>query len=490
MTPMLPSWRSSGRRSAGLFATVALTLYAASPSLAAAPSNSIQWWVTSADKRQQLTEQPALVWRTEAGSNGERIEINPAATFQTILGLGSSLEPATCSNLWRMSPSNREHTVERLVSPTSGIGMNLMRICIGTPDFTGDPWYSYDDLAAGETDPELKRFSIERDLAYIVPVLKLAQQKNPNLLFFASPWSPPGWMKSNGTLIGGELLPRWYSVYAEYFVKFIRAYEAEGIPIYAVTIQNEPGVDRSRERNPRWHYPSCRWTGVQERDFIRDHLGPALRKAGLKAKIWCYDHNYNVKSTGDDPGLDYPRTILRDARAAALIDGVAFHGYEGRPSGMTVFHEEFPNVPIHFTEGSVFGIKGAVDLIERLRNWATSYSAWVLMLDDHGKPNNGPFDAKFATLALNTKTQKAEYLLDYYVYGQFMKFIQRGAVRVDSGESSHGLATVAFVNPDGHTVLVVANTDGQEKLLSLCYAGRTAPARLDGKSVATFIWAR
>jgi len=490
MRTMLRSWRLRGHWCAGFYSGVVVTLLGVSASRAAAGTNSIRWWVTSADHQQQLAEQSPLTWQTEPATNGGRIEVNPAVRFQTMLGLGSSLEPATCSNLWRMSAADRERTIERLVSPATGIAMNLMRICVGTPDFTGDPWYSYNDLPAGETDRELKRFSIEKDRAYILPVLKLARKKNPDLLFFASPWSPPGWMKSNSTLIGGELLPRWYAVYAEYFVKFIRAYEAEGIPIYAITIQNEPGVDRAREKNAKWHYPSCHWTGAQERDFIRDHLGPAMRKAGLKARIWCYDHNYNVKSTGDDPGLDYPRTILRDGRAAAFVEGVAFHGYEGMPSGMTVFHEEFPNVPIYFTEGSVFGIKGAVDLIERLRNWATSYNAWVLMLDDHGKPNNGPFDAKFATVALNTKTLESEYRLDYHVYGQFMKFIQRGAVRLDSGESTRGWATVAFVNPDGHIVLVVANTGGGEKLFDLRYAGRTAAARLGGKSVATFLWAQ
>ena len=301
MITRLRSWRRPRLWSARFFPAVALILLSVSAGPAAAATNSIRWWLTSADKQKQLTEQPALAWHSEPSSKGERIAINPAVRFQTMLGLGSSLEPTTCSNLCRLSPADREHTIEHLASPTTGIGMNLMRICIGTPDFTGEPWYSYDDLAAGEADPELKRFSIEKDRAYILPMLKLARQRNPELLFFASPWSPPGWMKSAGTMIGGELLPRWYSVYADYFVKFIRAYEAEGIPIYAVTIQNEPGVDRSKEKNPRWHYPSCHWTGVQERDFIRDHLGPALRKAGLKAKIWCYDHNYNVKSTGDDP---------------------------------------------------------------------------------------------------------------------------------------------------------------------------------------------
>ena len=348
------------------------------------------------------------MWQAGPAPRGERLEVNPAETYQTMLGLGSSLEPATCSNLWRMAEADRERTVERLVSPTAGIGMNLMRICIGTPDFTGDPWYSYNDLPAGETDPGLQRFSIEKDRAYILPVLKLARQKNPDLLFFASPWSPPGWMKSTGTMIGGHLLPPWYPAYAEYFVKFIRAYEAEGIPIYAVTIQNEPGVDRAKERNPKWFYPSCHWTGEQERDFIRDHLGPAFRRHGLPTRIWCYDHNYNARTRGDDPGLAYPRTILRDPQAAQFVSGVAFHGYAGEPAGMSVFHQEFPHVPLYFTEGSVFGIKGGVELIEKLRNWASGYNAWVTILDDNGKPNNGPFDASRTIITLDPKTREAE----------------------------------------------------------------------------------
>ena len=153
--------------------------------------DTVHWWLSSADMKSQLAEQPSLEWKSGPTDDKGRIEINPTVEFQKMLGLGSSLEPATCSNLWRMSEVDRERTIERLVSPTTGIGMNLMRICIGTPDFTGDPWYSYDDLPAGETDPELKRFSIEKDRAYILPVLKLARLKNPDLLFFASPWSPP-----------------------------------------------------------------------------------------------------------------------------------------------------------------------------------------------------------------------------------------------------------------------------------------------------------
>jgi len=455
---------------------------------AAVPADSIRWWLSTADLKHRMAEQPALAWQAGPAPKGGRIEVNPAETFQTLLGLGSSFEPSTCSNLWRMTEADREMTVERLVNPTAGIGMNLMRICIGTPDFTGDPWYSYDDLPAGETDPELKRFSIERDRAYILPVLKLARQKNPDLLFFASPWSPPGWMKSTGTMVGGHVLPEWYETYAKYFVKFIRAYEAEGIPIYAVTIQNEPGVDRAKEKDAKWFYPSCHWTGEQERDFIRDHLGPAFRRAGLQAEIWCYDHNYNVKSRGDDPGLAYPRTILREAGAAQFVSGVAFHGYAGRPDGMSAFHQEFPRVPLYFTEGSVYGVKGGVELVDKLRNWACGYNAWVTILDDKGRPNNGPFDADRTLITLDPQTRRPKEHFDFFLYGHFMKFIQRGAVRIESGPNRQGLAHVAFRNPDGRFVLVVVNAQNRERSVQVICGGLTAAARLLGKSVATLVW--
>lgn len=152
-------------------------------------------------------------------------------------------------------------------------------------------------------------------------------------------------MKSAGTMIGGYLLPQRYAAYAEYFVKFIRAYEAEGIPIYAATIQNEPGVDRAKEKDPNWFYPSCHWTGEQERDFIRDYLRPAFRRHGVKTLIWCYYHNYNVRTRSDDPGIAYPRTILSDPQAAQFVNGVAFHGCAGGPDGMSLFRREFPNSP-------------------------------------------------------------------------------------------------------------------------------------------------
>lgn len=468
---------------------VAGALAACLPSPSAAEGTGpIRWWLSTADLAQRLAEQPPAAWQASAAGGGERIRVNPRATFQTMLGLGSSLEPATCFNLSRMSAADRERTIERLVSPETGIGMNLMRICIGTPDFTGDPWYSYADLPPGETDPELERFSIERDEAYILPVLRQARDKNPDLLFFASPWSPPGWMKSTGSLIGGHLLPRFYPAYAEYFVRFVEAYAREGIPVHAVTVQNEPGVDRSRERDPRWFYPSCRWTADQERTFIRDHLGPAFRRRGLSTRIWCYDHNFNARARGDDPGIDYPRTILRDPEAARFVDGVAFHGYAGEPSGMSVLRREFPGVPFHFTEGSVFGVEGGVDLVRILRHHASSYNAWVTVLDDRGRPNNGPFEASRTIVTVDPATWRPTEHFDFFLYGQFMRFVRRGAVRLDSSEGRRSLENVAFRNPDGELVLVVVNRSGRARAFTLECEGRAALLRLPPRSVATYAW--
>lgn len=466
---------------------IGAVILAALTATAALAQPKVAIWLTSEDMRHRLSPQTPLASPDAQAVTGQ-VEVDSNRAYQSILGLGSSLEPSTCWNLSLLSPTDREQAVASLVDPSTGIGMNLMRVCMGTPDFTGDPWYSYDDLPAGQTDLKLERFSIERDHRYILPVLKLARQKNPSLLFFASPWSPPGWMKTTGNMTGGQLRSEFYPVYAQYFVRFIRAYEAEGVPIHAVTIQNEPGVDRSLAKDPKWHYPSCRWTAEQERDFIRDHLGPAFREAGLRTEVWCYDHNYNIEPAGDDPGLSYPRTILSDPKAGSFVSGVAFHGYQGKPAGMTEFHREFPAAPLYFTEGSVFGIDGSVELVERLRNWARSYNAWVTILDERGKPNNGPFPATHAMIKFHSDTRQLEPLFEYYAYGHFMKFVQRDARRVHSSTAQADLAHVAFQNPDGSVVLVLVNPGRTVRRVQARWKDSRALVEMPSRSVATWTW--
>jgi len=387
-----------------------------------------------------------------------------------MIGLGSSLEHSTCYNISLLPTEVQEDIMEKIVCPDKGIGMSLMRVCIGTPDFTASPWYSYDDMPSGQKDPELKYFSIQKDRKYVLPVLKLAHKKNPVLKFFASPWSPPGWMKTNGSLCGGRINPDCYNVYAEYLARFVEAYQNEGIDILAITPQNEP------EYFPN-SYPTCGWTAIQQRDFIRDHLGPVFREHGLNTKIWCYDHNFNHPQ--------FSTTILSDPKAGQYIDGTAFHHYEGKPSMMSTLHERFSEKHIYFTEGSTFGIAGAAEIVSFLRNWSRCYNAWVTIIDHKAEPNPGPHDCSPTCIVLNSNTLNLEYRFDYYMYGQFMKFIRPGAVHIDSNPSTASLPNVAFRNPDGSIVLVVINPKHHKQKITIEWNHQYLTVEIDTESIAT-----
>lgn len=401
------------------------------------------------------------------------LAIDLSRKHQRLLGLGASLEHATCENLARLPAAKRGEVIDSLVNPTNGIGMNLMRLCIGTSDFVGEPYYSYDDLPPGESDPELTRFSIERDRAYVLPAIKLAQQKNPALLFFASPWSPPAWMKTSGKLGTGKVKPEYYPAFARYLLKYVQAYAAEGIPIHALTVQNEP-----QHQDPA--YPTTIWTAAAQRDFIRDHLGPLFAQQHVPTLIWCWDHNWN------QPG--FPRTILSDPAAARFVDGTGFHLYEGKVEAQSLLQREFPDKHIYFTEGSVFGVGGALTLIDILRHDARSYNAWVILLDEHQRPNRGPHDAS-PTCIERLDNGTVRYNDDYYLQGQFMKFLPRDAARLDStAPRATGFGHVAFLTPDGTIVLVAANASARAHAFVVQSAGRQFETELPPQSVATYLW--
>ena len=451
--------------------TVSLVLGASAYPLGAQPS--VQWWVSTSDMSKKLTRQEPLEFVPGDSNARTVIRVNSDRTFQSILGLGSSLEHSSCYNLSRLPKDARAKVMADLVDPAEGIGMSLMRVCMGTPDFTASAWYSYDDMPPGQTDPDMKRFSIEKDRAYVLPILKLAQQKNPDLVFFASPWSPPGWMKTNDSLCGGRIEPRHFGSLARYFVKFVQAYEAEGIKIHAITPQNEPGYFPST-------YPTCGWNPIQQRDFIRDHLGPAFATHGIATRIWGFDHNFN--------NLEFPTAILSDNEAAQYVDGTGFHHYEGKPAAMTALHERFPDKHVYFTEGSVFGVKGAAEIIAFLRNWARSYNAWVTLIDHRRKPNPGPHGCAPTCIVLNSDTLALDYRFDYYMYGQFMKFIRPGAVRIDSTLPAKSLPNVAVRHPDGTMALVVANLSWSAETFDIEWENNHLTTTIGGASVATYCW--
>ena len=447
-------------------------LLALSAGLAAA-DDSVQVVMSCLDGSKSLSVEEPLHFGKVKKTKGPVIEVDLAKTYQSILGLGASLEHATCENLSKLPAEQREAVIEKLVNPETGIGMNLMRVCIGASDFIGEPYYTYDDLPEGETDPELAKFSIEKDRAYVLPAVKIALQKNPNLLIFASPWSPPAWMKTSGKLGTGRLKPECYPVFARYLLKFIQAYEAEGVPIHAITVQNEPDMSHPG-------YPTTSWNGEEQRDFIRDHLGPMFRQNNVKTLIWCWDHNWNK--------LEFPRAVLSDPQAAQYVDGTGFHLYEGKVAAQTTFHDEFPGKHIYFTEGSVFRPSGAVRLTQILRNWSRSYNGWVILLDEHQKPNRGPHDASPTAIEL-LDDGSVRYNFDYYMQGQFMKFIARGAVRVASSlPDVRTFSNVAFVNPDGRAVLVVANSSRDAQPFAVKCGNGMFKTELPAASVATYMW--
>jgi glucosylceramidase len=433
---------------------------------------AVNWWVSSQDMTNKLSAQADIAFSATTGSSQPAVVIDEHTQFQTMIGLGSSLEHSTCYNISRLPQARQKELLERILDQDKGIGMNLMRICLGTSDFTASPWYSYDDSPGNEPDPELRHFSIEKDRAYVLPILKLAREINPDLQFFASPWSPPAWMKTNKSMCGGRLNPQYYRAFAEYLARSVEAYQAEGLDIIAITPQNEP------EYFPKT-YPTCGWTALQQRDFIRDHLGPVWAQHQLTAKIWCYDHNFNHPN--------FPATILKDPGAAQYIDGTGFHLYEGKPTAMTWLREQFPDKHVYFTEGSVFDMTGAVEIISYLRNWARSYNAWVTVIDHRAQPNPGPHDCSPTCIVLNSDTLELEYRFDYYMYGQFMKFIERGAVRIAS-TASDKTPNAALQNPDGSFILILANPGKQMQESTIRWRGLGLKLKLEGESIATLHW--
>jgi glucosylceramidase len=435
------------------------------------PSDRVEFVVSSADGSRRFDRSELRI--EDSRETGEAVvEIDPAIRGQSILGLGASFDHASCENVWRLTPERRRELMEALFHPQRGLGMNLMRVCIGTSDFTGVPYYTYNDLPEGETDPKLEKFSIAADHDQVIPLIKLAREINPDLLLFASPWSPPAWMKTSGRLGGGRVDARWYPAYARYLLEFVKAYEAEGLPLHALTVQNEPQMVHRR-------YPTTKWEAEEQREFIRDHLGPLFEQQAVATHIWCWDHNWNMP--------EFPRTILADPAAARFVEGVAFHHYEGDVAAQETLHREFPSKNIYFTEGSTFGVDGAVTIVDILRNWSRSYSFWVFLLDEHRRPNRGPHDAS-ATCVELCDDGSIRTNFDYFMYGQFMRYIPRDAVRVWSSAAERGPPNVAFEDAAGRIVVVAVNVANRPLAFRVRCRERMVAVTLPAESVGTLVW--
>ena len=477
-----------------LAAAVALACAAPSPAHGPTP----RAWLTTGDRTSLLAEQPPAALGAP-DPTAPTIAVDPARSYQRIEGLGASITDSS-AHLLAHSP-DRDAIMRSLFDPRRGLGLSYLRQPMGASDFVTGPHYTYDDVPAGQSDLRLRHFSIAHDRAEILPLLRQARALNPNLKVMATPWSPPAWMKTNDSLVGGRLKddPRVYDAYARYFVRFVQEYRRAGVPIDAVTLQNEP-----QNRNPSG-YPGMDLRDDEEARLVVA-VGRAFQRAGLHTKILGYDHNWSLHPNdggpADDPANpDYAKSLLSDPAASRYLAGTAFHCYSGDPASQSDLHDAFPAKDIYFTEcsGSESGDRATTFpdtlhwhtrflTVGAVRNWAKTVITWNLALDPAGGPHNGGCGTCFGVVTIDPATGHATPTADYYVFGHVTRFIRPGAVRIDSTVAGNAW-NVAFRNPDGSIVLVAVNGDWgtTTQHFNVNAAGQAFSYALPAGAVATFV---
>ena len=450
------------------------------PAGAAAVLSGVRVWLTTPDRETLFQLQPGALGAGTPGSSQPEIVVDDAQRYQTMDGFGYCLTGGSATLLHRMSTPARAALLRELFSPgdPNGIGVSYLRVSIGASDL--DPQvFSYDDLPAGQTDPTLARFSLAPDRADLIPVLKEILALNPTLKILGSPWSPPTWMKTNGDSKGGSLKPEFYDAYAQYFVKYLQSMAAEGIALDAITVQNEPLHPGNN--------PSLLMPAAEQAAFVRQSLGPAFAKAGLKTKIICYDHN------ADRP--DYPLAVLGDAGARPFVDGSAFHLYAGDIGALSRVHDAFPDKNIYFTEQWV-GAPG--DFAKELawhvknliigapRNWSRTVLEWNLAADPQQNPHTpGGCTQCLGAVTLNGDQVRREPA--YYIIAHASKFVRPGSVRIASSNPA-GLPNVAYRTAAGQRVLLVQNEAAHAQTFRISCQGKQVRSTLPAGAVATYVW--
>jgi glucosylceramidase len=434
---------------------------------------------TARDSGERLTKLPAIRFAATTAELAS-VMVDPAVQYQEIEGFGGAFTEAAAVTLLAMPKAAQEEILRAYFDPARGHGYTLCRTHINSCDFgTGN--YALDEVAG---DVKLEHFSIDRDKKALIPMIKRAQKiSGGRLRLFASPWSPPPWMKTNGEMDhGGKLKPEYRQVWADYYVKYLRAYEREGIKIWGLTVQNEPEADQP--------FDSCIWTGEEERDFVRDHLGPTLAKAGyghLRLMVW--DHNR-------DRMYERAKLVYDDAAAAKYVWGTAFHWYEGECFDNVQFvHDAWPEKKLLFTEGCVRrgpaaglwddGEKYGRHMIKDLNHWAVGWTDWNMLLDMEGGPRHCPGRCSAPILG-DVQTGEPRYEPAYYFMGHFTRFIKPGARRVIGASSRAELEVTAFINPDGTVVAVVLNRSSEELPFALKFGAGAADTVSPPHSITTY----
>lgn len=438
--------------------------------------SNVAQYLTEADKSElfdlQSTNPPLFTENINFS-----ITVNPDVTYQEMDGFGFSLTGGSALHLNNMSASQRASILNELFNEDN-IGVSYLRVSIGASDLDAEP-FTYNDLPTGETDENLEQFSIAQDQEHLIPVLNEILEINPNLKIMGSPWSAPSWMKTNNNSIGGSLMPEYFSTYANYFVKYIQAYEEEGITIDAITIQNEPYHDGNN--------PSMYMESTDQALFIKNHLGPAFEAANIATKIIIWDHNAD--------NTWYATSILDDAEANPYIDGSAFHLYNGSINNLTTVHNAHPDKNLYFTEQWV-GVNSDFDdnlvwhtrelIVGATRNWCKTVLEWNLASNSNLEPHTqGGCTECLGALTIDGNNVQRN--VAYYTIAHASKFVRPGSHRIASNYSEE-LPNVAFKTPDGNIVVIVVNNTQIDKSFNIKTPGESISTSLKAGAVGTYVW--
>jgi len=459
-------------------------LLAISPGFAKT-TGPIQRYLTAKDNGDRLAEKKPIAVQAESSGDDAKLPsvfIDPSKRYQTIEGFGGAFTEAAAVTLRKMSPANQRLIMKAYFDPKEGNAYSLCRTHINSCDFAlGN--YAYADVPG---DTELKHFSIARDEKALLPMIKEAfGMSKTTIKLFASPWSPPGWMKTNGMMNkGGKLKPEYREAWANYYVRYIQEYKKQGVDIWAITVQNEPAAVQS--------WDSCEYSAEEERDFVRDHLGPAMQKAGLgDVKIIIWDHNQDLL-------VQRAAVAYADPEASKYIWGTGFHWYSDEKfDNLSLHHDTWPDKKLLFTEGCQeggphlgewkIGERYGRAMINDLNRWTVGWTDWNLLLDETGGPNHVN-NLCSAPIIADTKNDKVLFQSSYYYIGHFSRFVHPGARRILCSTPKETMEAAAFVNPDGSVAVIVMNRTEKAMRFQLNTPDSTAVSDAPAHSIATYLY--
>jgi len=462
---------------------------------AGAAAETVNVWLTTTNDSggrnvtRGLQQQAPIAFASSSANASQTITVNENTRYQQFVGAGASF---TDTAAWLMNSSGalssatRADTMTRLFDPVNGIGLDFLRNPMGASDLARYN-YSYDDMPAGQTDPSLSRFSVAHDLADILPLTRQAEQINPNLKLMAVPWSAPAWMKDNDNFVDqGWLQAQYYSTYAQYFVKFIQAYQAQGVHVDYVSAQNEPTCC-----GPGTTYASMNWNGSGLDYFSVNNLLPAFHAAGIPSKLLVLDYNWgNYNDLGSVPMAD------ATLRGDSLFGGIAWHGYGGDVSLQTTVHNQYPGTDAFDTEhsgGTWIANQQNEDMhniIDYTRNWGRTVTKWSLAVDQNMGPHTGGCDKCTGLITVHngdSRSGQVEYTVEYYDMGHLTKFVKPGAYRIDSTAGST-VPNVAWKNPDGSKALIAYNGTTSSQSVKVSWGNESFTYNLPAATSATFTW--